>query len=144
MDGWVTQLHSVIESRIRQLRTSPPDPLALSRFKDTGTLNGNITDGWSCNLPSSLMSRRMNFIHRSEKIAGRDLEEAAMWREQESNKSKVQELHKGRSLLVDFTAKAISHPLRGFETTRSPESRDKIMSAGATSEIWRVPCPHLG
>ena len=58
----------MIESRIRHLRTSPPDPLALSRFKDTGTLNGNINDGWSFNLPQSLLSRRMNFIHRSEKI----------------------------------------------------------------------------
>jgi hypothetical protein len=63
----------VIESRIRHLRTSPPDPLALSRFKDTGTLNGNINDGWSFNLPQSLLSRRMNFIHRSEKIHPRDL-----------------------------------------------------------------------
>lgn len=61
-------MHSVIESRIRLLRTSPPDPLALSRFKDTGTLNRNVANGWSCNLPQSLLSRGMNFIHRSGKI----------------------------------------------------------------------------
>src|SRR5215831_1795455 len=61
-------MHSVIESRIRHLRTSPPDPLALSRFKDTGTLNRNVANGWSCNLPQSLLSRGMNSIHRNGKI----------------------------------------------------------------------------
>ena len=48
-------------NRDRSFRTSPPDQLAPSRFKDTGTLKTNMVDGWSCNPPRRLVSRRMNW-----------------------------------------------------------------------------------
>src|SRR2546429_8640056 len=43
------------------MQDEPPDQLAPSRFKDTGTLKTNMVDGWSCNLPRRLVSRRMNW-----------------------------------------------------------------------------------
>jgi hypothetical protein len=48
-----------------------------------------------------------------------------------------------RSSRVPFLAESLQICHDGIESDHAPESRDKIMSAVATSEIGRVPCPHL-